>query len=316
MDLDARLHQLAARQHGLITMVQARRLGLSPKQLRNRVTKGHLIRPSPVVLRVSGSPRTVDQEILEAVWSCGGTGVASHLTAAWLHGLDGTSYRYPPDVTVIRPARGNHSLARVHQALLLDDVDRTYVRGIPITTPSRTVIDAAAATTLEQLEVLLDSALRNRATSKSRILWRLETIGTVGRPGAANLLRLLGADRSAHQRAESWLEAESFRVFHRANLPTPEVQRVEHDRNGKVIRCDFAFAGGLLVVEVSGHQTHATRRQRQADAERRAELALLGVVHLEFTYEDITERPEYATQRVFEFLEALTARTMLQETPS
>lgn len=310
-----RLHQLAARQHGLATTTQARRVGVSAKQLRSHIAKEFLIKVAPTVLKVAGSPPTIEQEILAAAWSCGPTGTSSYLTAAWLHEFDNTTYRPRPNVTVIRPARGNHSLARVRQTLALDDVDRTTVRGIPATTPTRTIIDAAADTTPNQLEVLLDSALRNGLTSKPRLLWRLEALGTSGRPGVANLLALLGEDQVAQQRCESWLESESLRLFRRAGLPRPEVQRVERDRNGKVIRCDFAFGEGLLVVEVSGHKTHSTRQQRRADAERRAELALLGIVHLEFTYEDVTQRPDYVTQRVFQFLDALQTPSLLQNLP-
>jgi very-short-patch-repair endonuclease len=47
------------------------------------------------------------------------------------------------------------------------------------------------------------------------------------------------------------------------------------------------------VVEVAGHGTHATRRQRQRDAQRQAELAAIGCIVITFTYEDVMHRPEY-----------------------
>jgi len=44
---------------------------------------------------------------------------------------------------------------------------------------------------------------------------------------------------------------------------------------------------------VAGHATHSTRRDRQRDAERAARLRLAGWRLVEFTYEDVVERPGY-----------------------
>ena len=67
---------------------------------------------------------------------------------------------------------------------------------------------------------------------------------------------------------------------------------------GAVLRVDRAWEGPRLVVELDGHATHATRRQRRADAERDARLALAGWRVLRFTYEDVTRRPAYVVTTV------------------
>ena len=49
-----------------------------------------------------------------------------------------------------------------------------------------------------------------------------------------------------------------------------------------------------LVAEVNGHGSHATRRQRQADAEAvPARLAAMGLRVVDFTYEDVEQRPSH-----------------------
>jgi very-short-patch-repair endonuclease len=65
------------------------------------------------------------------------------------------------------------------------------------------------------------------------------------------------------------------------------------DADGRVARVDGYFEQERVVAEVAGHRTHSTRRDRQADAERRLRLELAGHRVLEFTYEDVTERPGY-----------------------
>ena len=305
MGPDTRLLAIASDHHGLVTVAEARRVGLSSKQIRGRVARGTLQRTSPRVLRVAGSPRTSEQRLLEAVWSSGPQAVASHGSAAWLHRLDGAIPPDPAEVLVPRPVRGNRTVAMVHETGRLDAADRTLVTAIPTTTVTRTLVDLAGTLPLGRLEQMLDAALRDRLTTPARLRWRLEVLGTDGRSGCRRLLDLLDADHPKSAGCESWLESQFLRLFARTALPTPEVQRIVRDRSGRTLRADFAFLEGRLIVEVSGHATHSTRRQRQADAERRAELALLGVTHLEFTYEDLIERPGYLIDRVTQILVAL-----------
>jgi very-short-patch-repair endonuclease len=57
-----------------------------------------------------------------------------------------------------------------------------------------------------------------------------------------------------------------------------------------------------LIIEVDGHATHSTRRQRQHDAEREAALLASGWRVIRFTYEDVTERPAYVTATIRQHL--------------
>ena len=79
------------------------------------------------------------------------------------------------------------------------------------------------------------------------------------------------------------------------------LQKVYRDGNRVLARVDAYFPGGL-VVEVSGHGTHSTRRQRQIDAQRHTELTLRGLRVITFTYEDIRDRPAWVIARLREAL--------------
>ena len=72
----------------------------------------------------------------------------------------------------------------------------------------------------------------------------------------------------------------------------PMLQKTYRDGTRIVARVDAYFPGGL-VVEVSGHGTHASRRQLQIDAQRHTELTLRGLRVVTFTYEDVRDRPDW-----------------------
>jgi very-short-patch-repair endonuclease len=71
---------------------------------------------------------------------------------------------------------------------------------------------------------------------------------------------------------------------------------------GGIARVDLLWAEARLVVELDGHGSHATRRRRQSDAERAARLGLAGWHVLSFTYEDVTERPNYVIGMIRSYL--------------
>ena len=55
---------------------------------------------------------------------------------------------------------------------------------------------------------------------------------------------------------------------------------------------DFCYDVLKIVIEVSGQRWHSSRMQVQRDAVRRRNLQLAGYLVLDFTYEDIVERPD------------------------
>ena len=65
-----------------------------------------------------------------------------------------------------------------------------------------------------------------------------------------------------------------------------------------IARVDLFWDVAKLVAELAGHGTHATRRERQAGAERAARLGLAGWQVIEFTYEDVVERPRYVVDTI------------------
>ena len=83
---DRAVAMLAARQQGLVTTRQANAAGFSNASIHHRVESGIWSRVDHGVLRVSGAPFTWRTRLLACCLASGG--VASHRSAAVIHGLD------------------------------------------------------------------------------------------------------------------------------------------------------------------------------------------------------------------------------------
>lgn len=274
-------------QLGLIRRDQVFRLGASIHQLRHLVEIGALESIEPGVLRVAGTPTTWEQQLLAGLLGLGSNAVVSHVAAAALWELDGVR-RGAVEFTVPRSNRNRLAVGRVHSSLHLEPVDLARKGRFQLTAPARTIIDAAARFTIRQLEGIVDAACRDRLIDESTILERLSELR---RPGRSKLLSILGAD-ALTGRPHTWLERELLTMCCQAGIAGLRMQ-TELDAAGRIARVDGFIDRAKLVIEVAGHRTHSTRRQRQADNERRHLLEQQGYRVLEFTYEDVTQRPGY-----------------------
>jgi uncharacterized protein DUF559 len=252
------------------------------------------------VLRHAAWPPSWEQSALAAVPAAGQGAVASHLTAAALWRFDGIE-RGPIEVTVPAERRPREvpGILRRTRNLGPADVDRRH--RIPRTTAARTLIDIADRMPSEGLEQAFEGAERDGLVWRPHVHWRLDELGHIGRPGAAQLARLL--DRTGGlPLGESWLEQEALRLIRQSGPPAPRCHVRLHKAGGGIARVDLLWADARLVVELDGHGSHATRRRRQSDAERAARLGSAGWHVLSFTYEDVTERPAYVIEMVRRYL--------------
>lgn len=284
--------QRAARQLGLLASAELHGFGLSARQRDRLVQSGLLRRVGQGVYAMAATPSTPEQRLLAATMLGGPGAVASHLAAAWLWGFDGVR----PDGIHLSVPRGRSPrvpsavVHRVRDLLAVDVVQRGPQL---VTTPARTLLDIADRVDPRELEEAFDGARRRRQVYVPFLEWRLDQLRRRGRRGVTALDELLAREHTS-DRAESWLESTFLRIVRDAWLPPPRVQVVtQSGARGRRIRLDAFYDDQLLVAEVGGHATHSTRRQRQEDAERRGRLVAVGLRVVDFTYEDVTERPDY-----------------------
>ena len=139
---------------------------------------------------------------------------------------------------------------------------------------------------------MLDHACRRDQIWLPHLRWRLDDLQLRGRPAVPRVRALVDRDRRRGE-GESCLESEGLRRITEAGLALPRCQVARVRADGRRARVDLLWDEARLVAELDGHETHATRRHRQADAERAAALELAGWRVISFTYEDVTERPSY-----------------------
>ena len=285
---------LAGAQHGVVGRSQLMRIGFTKEAVARRVRSGRLHPIHRGVYAVGHPVLTRDGRWMAATLACGGA--LSHATAAAAWDL------LPPGagrlhVTVAGdPGRGRRAGIRVHRSVTLAPRDVTEYRGIPVTSPIRTVLDVAATLDGRRLEQLLDRA--ERLIDFAELERRLEAHPT--RPGSPSLRAVLSSYSVGSALTRSELEERFLRLCDDHGLPRPDVNtRIE----GMTV--DFAWRHVGLVVEVDGYGFHRSRRVFGTDRERDVVLKLAGWEVLRFAEEHVTHRPEWVARAVRQRLASL-----------
>ena len=92
-------------------------------------------------------------------------------------------------------------------------------------------------------------------------------------------------------------EARFVELVVRNGMQAPETQ-VLLEAAGRRYRVDAFFRARLLVVELLGHASHATREQLRRDAERVARLQAAGFEVVSFTYDQVVHDPSFVVEQV------------------
>lgn len=258
--LDARLAALARRQHGVVTLGQLAALGLRRSAVAERARRGRLHRVHRGVYAVGHLALTRNGRFMAAVLACGDGAALSHFSAAVLWAiLDDRGQRIHVTAEKQRRCRG----IVVHHAPL--DGERVRRQGIVVTTPARTIVDLADVVAKRRtLERAIDEA------EYLRLDWT-QTAPRHGRRGSGLLSSVLAVHEPGTTRTLSQFEEEFLAFCHDCGFPRPEVNyRIEG------YLCDFVWERHRVIVETDGRQAHDTRRARERDPIRDAELQLAG----------------------------------------
>jgi hypothetical protein len=233
---------------------------------------------------------------MAAVLACGPLAVLSHRSAAALWDMRPRS-PFVPDVCVpTRAGRGQPGIA-VHRSGTLDARDVTTHRGIPVTTPARTLIDLAEVVPRRVLERAMDEA-----EAELRLDWRTVRDAIArhpGRVGAARVRSVLDRHDVGSTLTRSALEEMVLDSCDRHGLPRPEVNATVGG-----LEVDFWWPAKGLVLEADSRRHHDTRAAFERDRARDATRLVEGLRVVRVTYRRVTETPE----EVASLLAALLAR--------
>jgi hypothetical protein len=268
---------MASRAHGVVTRAELLCAGITAKEVRQRLETGALIAVFPGVYRVGHTAPSSEAHYLAAVLACGEGALLSGRAAAHLWGL----LKGPaPAPEVTAPTERRVKGVETHRARRAKRETTTW-RGIPVTTPARTLVDLAAVSDETQLaRACHEAGVRHRTTPKQveAVLARCPNAPGAGRLGA--VLR-----RDVHVTL-SKLESRFLGCLRAAGLPLPVTNRPAGGR-----RVDCRWSEQRLTVELDSYRYHHTRHAWEQDRRREREAFARGDEFRRYTYADVTEDP-------------------------
>jgi predicted transcriptional regulator of viral defense system len=182
---DAELALLAARQHGAVAVRQMLAIGIDRNAIAYRVRVGRLHKVLSRVYAVGHPALSRHGWVMAAVLAAGDGAVASHRSAAELHGID----VFGGGRLEVSAPRRIRPLSRVDVHGLAAATRRTRQSRIPVTTLACTLIDLADIVDEDQLVGAMREAQYRRRQVLEEVL-RLEP-DFVGRRGNITLRRAI-----------------------------------------------------------------------------------------------------------------------------
>jgi len=302
-DLAERSIALALSQHGVLSLAQALDCGLSASAVQRRLSTGRWLKIHPGVYRLRECPPNWEQAVMAACLWAGPGAAASHRAAGRLHGM---GIEHAPAEIVLDRKKNAPRTVRLHFTDTLGPHDVTRVRGIPITSASRTLIDLGGVVATPVVERALEAALRQGLTSVWHLIGRLEELGKPGRRGVGAIRAVLRERDPRLVPTASELESMLSVLIGNSHLPTPERQFSIYDADGFIGRSDFVYPADFLVLEAQSARWHLERDRWMSDMERRNRLMLAGWRVLEIPWRDIVRTPRKVIDRIDAALRATT----------
>jgi very-short-patch-repair endonuclease len=297
---DMRAALRAARQFGLVAYRQALDCGLSRSSISRRVASGAWLRVLPRVYRLASTPESWCQRALAACLWAGDGSALSHKAAAHLWGFEGFR-ECPVDVMTSRSLRVAAPWLVIHRVQGLIPFDVTRKEGIPVTTPSRTLLELGAVCDEGAVDIAIDSAVRDGLVSMERLQRQLEVSGTNGCRGTSVLRRLLHVRGRSYRPMDSGGEIRFRRLLSKFGLPQPQHQ---YPSRAGTRRIDFAYPEAMLAIEIDGFDPHSGKKAWQHDRARQNELVAEGWTVVRFTWDDLVYRSSDVAGLIRQFLYA------------
>lgn len=279
--VEDRIAQIARLQRGRVARRQLVQAGIGAG------TVGWLISRRRLIPRLRGvfavghtAPAEFEREV-EALLAVREGAALSHWTAAGLLGLCAAGATVE---VVVRDARSVRMPGIcVHRSGILESHDVWIRKGLPVTSPSRTLLDLAGCATDRQLEIAFDRGISEGTLRPSHVSDVLRRAG--GHRGRARLAMLLEAERAGTTVTESEPEELLLRLIRRAGLPEPEV-----NFPFGAWKLDFYWPKARFAIEVDSFKWHSSRYRFERDHRKDNELRRAHIEVMRIVRRDIRER--------------------------
>lgn len=270
-----RLAEFASKNHGMFQLEHARMVGLTNRQVHVALDRGVVVRVFGPVYRFAAVPPTWQGQLLAGCWAGGFRALASHRSAAAVHGLPGSD-RDLVEITCPRWRRAHHDGLIVHELKdLCPDRDVQIVDGIPVSSVPLTLLGLAAVRPAVA-ELALENALRRKLTTLEAVDEVLERLGGRGRRGSVRLGRLVVARPRNLRSADSEMETLLFAALRRHGLPLPQRQVIVSRAGCFVGQIDGGWPDARVGYEYDSDEFHTGRVATAHDSARRHRLTVAG----------------------------------------
>jgi REase_MTES_1575 len=264
------IHLLMAAQHGAAATTQVRQ-SLRWRQQTSLIGAQVWRRDDQRVIISRSTPDTWHQRAMVATLTT--RGVASHSTAARLHGLDGFGRREEIHITLrYNQRRHRRPNTHVHISRVFDSSDQLPVDGIPTVIVPVCLIQVAEHSDDDMVKAL-EGAMRGGINPT----WIRQVAARYDRPGNAATRRVV---RALDQRVDgtlprSWFQRLAARVLSDAGIGTVDEYPVYEGRR-HLADLDLAIPDLRIGIECQSWKWHATPEAQRRDATRKRALRRLG----------------------------------------
>jgi very-short-patch-repair endonuclease len=279
--VEEKLALMAGAAYGVVTRGQLLRAGITRQEVTTRLRRGDLLRAHPGVYRVGHRAPSIEATYLAAVLAAGEGALLCGRAAAHLVELVRGE---PPAAEVIARSERRIEGVRVHRCRSLDARDAAVVRGIPVTTVPRTLVDLAAVLPADALaRACHEAGVRYRTTPNEVV----EVLARRPRTrGAKKLRQVIEGDVRV---TLSVLESRFLKLLRTHGLPLPVTNRPAGGR-----RVDCRWPEHRLTVELDSYRFHNSRHSWEQDRRREREARARGDEFRRYSYGDVTEDPRFA----------------------
>ncbi len=282
---------IAGGQWGIADRGELIAAGVSPRMVERRIEKGALIPKYRGVYGVGHVAPSQESDYMAATKAGGpGTYIARRAAAHALGLVKGDAPA--PEVVARREIRvaGLRSI----RCRTLSGADTGLWKGIPITSPARTLVDLAP---------LMGAAALARACHEAGVLHRTtprQVEAVLARKpnatGARKLRRIMNGDELV---TLSKLESSFIAQLKDARLPLPVTNKPAGTK-----RVDCRWPDHELTVELNSFRFHNSRHSWEQDYRREREARARGDEFRRYTYADVIEDPRYMLRELRDLLSA------------
>ena len=296
--LSPQVHELARRQHGMLSTEQLTSLGVSPGRRRRLLGSGQFVRVHTTVFRFAAAPDTFEGRCVAACLA-DPTVVISGASAGrlrWLRGMpDG-----PVHAMTVRRKLDLEGVVVHRTNQLHPDYDVEHrADGIRLLNVPRLIFDLARFLDDLGLESVIEQVLHRNMTNVPRLLATGRRLSKMGRDGTTRFARVLAKRPRWLKPKQSDHEVRVLAALRTAGVELIPQQRVEL-LDGTVVHLDGGDPVRRFGVEVDHVTWHGGRLAGQYDKWRDRQLRRVGWYVARVTDDDLDQDFEGIIQELVE----------------